>query len=61
MTYRLQLQYLGVLLFFLTLTSSQVIAQVLDKQDVIEPDSLELVIASDQAARRLAQTVIAGF
>lgn len=40
---------------------AQVIAQVLDKQDVIEPDSLELVIASDQAARRLAQTVIAGF
>lgn len=40
---------------------AQIITQVLDKQDVIEPDSLELVIASDQSARRLAQTVIAGF
>ena len=40
---------------------AQIIAQVLDKQDVIEPDSLELVIASDQAARRLAQSVIAAF
>jgi 1-deoxy-D-xylulose-5-phosphate reductoisomerase len=40
---------------------AQIIAQVLDKQDVIEPDSLELVLASDQAARRLAQSVIAAF
>ena len=40
---------------------AQIIADVLDKQEVTEPDSLELVIASDQAARRLAQTVIAGF
>lgn len=40
---------------------AQIIAQVLDKQDVTEPDSLELVIASDQAARRLAQSVIAAF
>jgi len=40
---------------------SQVIASVLDKQEVIEPDSLELVIASDQKARELAQSVIAGF
>ncbi|HOY23289.1 MAG TPA: 1-deoxy-D-xylulose-5-phosphate reductoisomerase [Cellvibrio sp.] len=40
---------------------AQIIAQVLDKQGVIEPDSLELVIASDQAARRLAQSVIAAF
>jgi 1-deoxy-D-xylulose-5-phosphate reductoisomerase len=37
---------------------AQVIASVLDKQDVIEPDSLELVIASDQKARELAQSVI---
>lgn len=40
---------------------AQIIADVLDKQEVIEPDSLELVIASDQAARRLAQSVIAAF
>lgn len=40
---------------------AQVIADVLDKQDVIEPDSLELVIACDQAARKLAQSVIAAF
>jgi len=40
---------------------SQVIASVLDKQEVIEPDSLELVIASDQKARELALSVIAGF
>lgn len=38
---------------------AQVIAQVLDKQDVIEPDSLALVIASDQLARDLATAVIA--
>jgi 1-deoxy-D-xylulose-5-phosphate reductoisomerase len=40
---------------------AQVIAHVLDKQDVIEPDSLALVIASDQKARQLAQSVIATF
>ncbi len=40
---------------------AQIIADVLDKQEVTEPDSLELVLASDQAARRLAQTVIAAF
>ncbi len=38
-----------------------VIAEVLNKQDVIEPDSLALVIASDQMARQSAQSVIAGF
>jgi 1-deoxy-D-xylulose-5-phosphate reductoisomerase len=38
---------------------AQVIGQVLDKQAVIEPDSLELVIACDQEARRLASLVIA--
>lgn len=38
---------------------SQVIANVLDKQEVIEPDSLALVIASDQKARELAHSVIA--
>ncbi len=37
---------------------AQVIAEVLNRQDVIEPDSLELVIASDQNARKLAQSVI---
>lgn len=37
---------------------AQIIAGVLDKQEVIEPDSLELVIASDQMARKLAQSVI---
>ncbi|RYY03509.1 MAG: 1-deoxy-D-xylulose-5-phosphate reductoisomerase [Gammaproteobacteria bacterium] len=37
-----------------------VIASVLDKQEVIEPDSLALVIASDQRARELAHAVIAG-
>jgi 1-deoxy-D-xylulose-5-phosphate reductoisomerase len=37
---------------------AQIIADVLDKQEVIEPDSLELVIASDQKARKLAQSVI---
>ncbi len=36
-----------------------VIASVLDKQEVIEPDSLALVIASDQLARELATAVIA--
>lgn len=40
---------------------AHVIADVLDKQDVIEPDSLALVIASDQMARNLAQSVIATF
>lgn len=40
---------------------AQIIAEVLDRQDVIEPDSLELVIACDQAARRLAQSAIAAF
>jgi len=38
---------------------AQVIADVLDQQEVIEPDSLALVIASDQKARGLAQSVIA--
>jgi 1-deoxy-D-xylulose-5-phosphate reductoisomerase len=40
---------------------AQVIAQVLDRQEVIEPDSLASVIACDQAARRMAQSVIATF
>ena len=40
---------------------AHVIADVLDKQEVIEPDSLALVIASDQKARQLAQSVIATF
>ena len=40
---------------------SQIIASVLDEQEVIEPDSLELVIASDQRARELAHSVIAAF
>ena len=40
---------------------AHIIADVLDKQEVIEPDSLALVIASDQTARRLAQSVIAAF
>jgi len=40
---------------------AQIIAEVLDKQDVVEPDSLALVIASDQTARRLAHSVIAAF
>jgi len=40
---------------------AHVIADVLDKQEVIEPDSLALVIASDQKARQLAQSVIAAF
>lgn len=40
---------------------AHVIADVLDKQEVIEPDSLALVIASDQKARNLAQSVIATF
>jgi 1-deoxy-D-xylulose-5-phosphate reductoisomerase len=40
---------------------AQIIADVLDKQEVIEPDSLALVIASDQTARRLAQSAIAAF
>ena len=38
---------------------AQVIASVLDKQEVIEPDSLALVIASDQLARDFATAVIA--
>ncbi len=37
---------------------AQIIADVLDKQEVIEPDSLELVLACDQKARKLAQSVI---
>ena len=37
---------------------AQIIADVLDKQEVMEPASLELVIASDQKARKLAQSVI---
>lgn len=40
---------------------AHVIAEVLDRQEVIEPDSLALVIASDQQARQLAQSVIAAF
>lgn len=38
---------------------AQVIAEVLAQQEVIEPDSLELVLASDTTARQLAQAVIA--
>lgn len=38
----------------------QIIDEVLQRQDVIEPTSIELVIATDQAARQLAQAVIAG-
>lgn len=38
---------------------SEVIAEVLHRQPVIEPDSLDLVIACDQTARELAQSVIA--
>ncbi len=38
-----------------------VIAEVLDKQEVTEPDSLALVIASDQLARDWANAVIATF
>jgi 1-deoxy-D-xylulose-5-phosphate reductoisomerase len=37
---------------------AQVIDRVLQQQEVIEPDSLELVIATDQTARRLAQSAI---
>lgn len=40
---------------------AQVIAGVLDQQDVIEPESLERVIATDQLARELANSVIAAF
>jgi 1-deoxy-D-xylulose-5-phosphate reductoisomerase len=40
---------------------AQIIADVLDKQEVIEPDSLELVLACDQKARKLAQSVILAF
>jgi 1-deoxy-D-xylulose-5-phosphate reductoisomerase len=40
---------------------ARVIAEVLDKQEVIEPDSLALVIASDQMARELAQSVVTTF
>ena len=40
---------------------AQVIARVLDKQAVVEPDSLALVIACDQLARELANAVIAEF
>jgi 1-deoxy-D-xylulose-5-phosphate reductoisomerase len=38
---------------------AQVIAGVLDKQEVIEPESLARVIATDQLARELANSVIA--
>jgi 1-deoxy-D-xylulose-5-phosphate reductoisomerase len=37
---------------------AQVIDRVLQQQEVIEPDSLELVIATDQTARRLAHSAI---
>ena len=37
---------------------AHVIDIVLNQQDVIEPESLELVIATDQTARRLSQSVI---
>jgi 1-deoxy-D-xylulose-5-phosphate reductoisomerase len=40
---------------------SQVITNVMDKQEIIEPDSLELVIASDLKARQIAHSVIAAF
>lgn len=40
---------------------AQVIAAVLDKQEVIEPESLALVIACDQMARNFANSVIAEF
>jgi 1-deoxy-D-xylulose-5-phosphate reductoisomerase len=40
---------------------AHVIATVLDKQEVVEPESLELVIACDLKARNLAQSVIAAF
>lgn len=40
---------------------AQVIADVLDKQEVIEPESLARVIATDQLARELANSVIAAF
>lgn len=40
---------------------AQVIAEVLDKQEVIEPESLTRVIATDQLARELANAVIAAF
>jgi 1-deoxy-D-xylulose-5-phosphate reductoisomerase len=38
---------------------AQVIDSVLQRQEVIEPDSLELVIAADHTARQLAQALIA--
>jgi len=38
---------------------AQVIASVLDKQEVVEPDSLALVIDCDQTARNLARSIIA--
>ena len=37
----------------------EIIAEVLHRQPVIEPDSLDLVIACDQTARQLAQSIIA--
>jgi len=37
---------------------AHVIDEVLQRQDVIEPTSIELVIATDQTARKLAQAVI---
>lgn len=39
---------------------ARVIDQVLQRQEVVEPTSIELVIATDQKARELAQAVIAG-
>jgi 1-deoxy-D-xylulose-5-phosphate reductoisomerase len=38
---------------------SQIIDEVLQRQDVVEPETIEQVIATDQAARQLARTVIA--
>lgn len=38
---------------------AHIIDEVLQRQEVIEPTSIELVIATDQAARKLAQAVIA--
>lgn len=37
---------------------AHVIDAVLNRQDIIEPESLELVIATDQMARQLSQSVI---
>ncbi len=38
---------------------SQVIDEVLQRQDVVEPESIEQVIATDQTSRQLARSVIA--